>query len=68
MDYDADPMSMTKEQFIAEAENIVDCDCYDGKCSVFTCHYKEVDGGSWDTCVEGRLSHWCDWLPKEAKK
>jgi hypothetical protein len=43
-----------------------DCDWFDGESVPATCHFKEVLGGSWDTCGEGRLSHWQDWLPKEA--
>ena len=60
-DYDADPMAMTKEQFIAEADNISDCE--DGMGDVNCAHLQH--GGSWDTCPSGRLSKWCDWLPKE---
>ena len=59
-DYDADPFSMTKEQFIAEAVNIEDCDENDED----TCNNK-LDGVCWADCVYGRLSKHCDWLPKE---
>ena len=37
-----------------------DCDC------VEDCYWRQK-GGTWDTCPEGRLSEWCDWLSKEAK-
>ena len=61
--YDADPFAMTKEQFIAEADNIEECQ--DGQGDINCSHLRH--GGSWDTCPSGRLSKWCDWLPKEAE-
>ena len=39
-----------------------DCDASDEK----DCAWK-VRGCGWHDCEDGALSHWCDWLPKEAK-
>lgn len=61
--YDADPMLMTKEQFIAEADTIEDCDA----CKKNACTHFFADGGTWDDCPMGALSKHCDWLPKEGK-
>ena len=44
-----------------------DCDWFDGSTEAHVCNFKEYLNGSWDTCTQGRLSKWCDWLPKEAK-
>ena len=62
-DYDADPMAMTKEQFIAEADNIDDCDAMG---DVGGCDWLRR-GFTWGDCHEGALSKHCDWLPKEGK-
>ena len=62
-DYDANPMAMTREQFIAEADNIEDCDWYTAE----DCSWKQ-GGRDWHDCKSGRLSKHCDWLPKEATK
>lgn len=54
-DYDADPMAMTKEQFVAEAANVLQCCDRDdpGECAHLT------SGGTWATCPEGALSSHC---------
>ena len=62
-DYNADPMSMTKDEFIEHAETIEECEDVYGDTNC----YHLSHGGSWDTCSYGRLSKHCDWLPKEAK-
>ena len=31
---------------------------------MFTCR-PLAEGGTWEDCKSGRLSKWCDWLPKE---
>ena len=68
-EYDADPMSMTRDEFIAATENIMDCDCFeavprgqDGHCD------HKVRGGTWATCSSGGLSRHCpdSIRPKEA--
>ena len=55
---------MTKEQFIAEADNIEECE--DGQGDINCRHLRA--GGWWGDCRSGRLSKWCDWLPKEEKE
>ena len=55
---------MTKEEYIAqleETEGIEDCDSCSGDCNWL------LDGHDWHDCKSGRLSKWCNWLPKEAK-
>ncbi len=61
VEYSADPMSMTKEEFIGEADNIMECDFIDD------CPFKTVFGHNWYECPEGAKSKHCDWLPKEGK-
>ena len=62
--YDPDPMSMTKGEFIEQAESIEECE--DGLGDINCRHLRH--GGSWYDCKSGRLSLWCDWLPKGKKK
>lgn len=62
-DYFADSMSMTKDEFIEQDENLEDCDCF----TADDCRWKQ-GGHDWHDCLQGRLSSHCDWLPKEAKK
>ena len=59
-DYEPNPLSMTKEQLIAEADNIEDCDGY----TADDCNWKQ-GGRGWQDCKGGRLSKHCNWLPKE---
>ena len=40
-----------------------DCDCY----TADDCDWKQ-GGRDWHDCKSGRLSLWCDWLPKGKKK
>ena len=66
--YDADSMSMTRDEFIEAAYNVEDCDAYRDKCGGCCCLFLK-DGGTWETCVDGALSHFCpeSIRPKGAK-
>ena len=57
-DYYGDPMSMTKEEFIEEAENVVDCDAFLTVHDETGCRWLQK-GHAWEDCREGGLSPHC---------
>ena len=61
------PCFVDYEESFGAGDGPDDCDWFDGSDNAHVCDWKQVNGGSWDTCAEGRLSKWCDWLPKGAK-
>ena len=65
-EYDADPMSMTKEEFIAQADTV--CECYQST-GAWGCDCRHLfRGGRWENCSSGGLSRHCpeSLKPKEA--